>query len=168
MPMSCLFLSLRLYWWKSKGLTVIFPPSITYMTIHDPSFVEGQEHWDNGSLDLEKRYRLGSEVTSLSRSSSSEKNDPLDNLNLSFRLISSMKWESCDPLFCQHKWLTVIFYILMSEYEAMSTCDPSSMSYEQFKEWFRLLSLSFEYLLETGRGKTIQYLRQKAHRTTEK
>uniref|UniRef100_A0A4W6DX23 OCA2 melanosomal transmembrane protein n=1 Tax=Lates calcarifer TaxID=8187 RepID=A0A4W6DX23_LATCA len=67
--------------------------SITYMTLHDPSFVGGEEPWDNSSLDLERRYRLGSEVTSLSlsRSSSSEKNDPLDNLNLNFRLTSIPK-----------------------------------------------------------------------------
>ncbi|KAI3369046.1 hypothetical protein L3Q82_026013, partial [Scortum barcoo] len=67
--------------------------SITYMTLHDPSFVGGEEPWDNGSLDLERRYRLGSEVTSLSlsRSSSSEKSDPLDNLNLNFKLTSSMR-----------------------------------------------------------------------------
>ncbi|XP_029004352.1 P protein [Betta splendens] len=67
--------------------------SITYLTLHDPSFAGGEEPWDNGSLDLERRYRLGSEVTSLSltRSSSSDKSDPLDNLNLSFRLTSSMK-----------------------------------------------------------------------------
>ncbi|XP_070817027.1 P protein [Chaetodon trifascialis] len=67
--------------------------SITYMTLHDPSFVGGEEPWDNSSLDLEKRCRLGSEVTSLSlsRSSSSDKSDPLDNLNLSFRLTSNMK-----------------------------------------------------------------------------
>eukprot|EP00064_Thunnus_orientalis_P012194 superscaffoldBa00001841_g12228 len=66
---------------------------ITYMTLHDPSFVGGEEPWDNSSLDLERRYRLGSEVTSLSltRSSSSEKSDPLDNLNLSFKLTSSMR-----------------------------------------------------------------------------
>lgn len=67
--------------------------SITYMTLHDPSFIGGDEPWDSSSLDLERRYRLGSEVTSLSlsRSSSSEKSDPLDNLNLSFRLSSSMR-----------------------------------------------------------------------------
>uniref|UniRef100_A0A672GQQ0 Oculocutaneous albinism II n=1 Tax=Salarias fasciatus TaxID=181472 RepID=A0A672GQQ0_SALFA len=67
--------------------------SITYMTLHDPSFVGGEEPWDNGSLDVERRYRLGSEVTSLSlsRSSSSDKYDPLDNLSLGFRLTSSMK-----------------------------------------------------------------------------
>ncbi|XP_045905980.1 P protein [Micropterus dolomieu] len=62
--------------------------SITYMTLHDPSFVGGEEPWD-----LEKRYRLGSEVTSLSlsRSDSSEKNEHLDNLNLNFRLTKSMR-----------------------------------------------------------------------------
>ncbi|XP_026161005.1 P protein [Mastacembelus armatus] len=67
--------------------------SITYMTLHDPSFVGGEEPWDNSSLDLERRYRLGSEVNSLSlsRSSSTEKSDPLDNLNLRFRFTSSMK-----------------------------------------------------------------------------
>ncbi|KAF1386210.1 hypothetical protein PFLUV_G00115780 [Perca fluviatilis] len=66
---------------------------MTYMTLHDPSFVGGEEPWDNGSLDLERRYRLGSEVTSLSlsRSSSTEKSDPLENLNLSFRFTSNMK-----------------------------------------------------------------------------
>ncbi|XP_074524489.1 P protein [Halichoeres trimaculatus] len=65
--------------------------SITYMTLHEPSFVEGEgEPWDNGPLDLERRYRLGSEVNSLSlsRSGSSDK-DPIDNIN--FRLTSSMK-----------------------------------------------------------------------------
>lgn len=72
------------------------PPSLTYMTIHDPSFAGGgEEHWANGSLDLERRFRLGSEVTSLSlsRGSSSDKNDPLDNLNLHFKLTSSMRCE---------------------------------------------------------------------------
>uniref|UniRef100_A0A665VRN0 Oculocutaneous albinism II n=1 Tax=Echeneis naucrates TaxID=173247 RepID=A0A665VRN0_ECHNA len=68
--------------------------SITYMTLHDPSFVGREEHWDSNALDLEKRYRLGSEVTSLSlsRSSPSEKNDPLDNRNLNFKITSSMKF----------------------------------------------------------------------------
>uniref|UniRef100_A0A667Z933 OCA2 melanosomal transmembrane protein n=1 Tax=Myripristis murdjan TaxID=586833 RepID=A0A667Z933_9TELE len=67
--------------------------SITYMTLHDPNFMGRDEPWDNSSLDLERRYRLGSEVTSLSlsRSSSSEKTDPLDNLNLNFKLNSSVK-----------------------------------------------------------------------------
>lgn len=59
------------------------------MTIHERSFAGGDEHWANGSLELERRYRLGSEVNSLSlsRSSSSDRNDPLEN----FRLTSNVK-----------------------------------------------------------------------------
>ncbi|XP_008327469.1 P protein isoform X2 [Cynoglossus semilaevis] len=61
--------------------------SITYMTLHN-----SEEPWDNGFLDVERRYRLGSEVTSLSlsRSGSSEKNESLE-LNLNFRLTSSLR-----------------------------------------------------------------------------
>ncbi|XP_076004767.1 P protein [Genypterus blacodes] len=65
--------------------------SVTYMTLHDPGFVGEEELWHNGSLDQEKRYRLGSEVTGLSRSSPSDKSDPLENLNLNFRLSSSLR-----------------------------------------------------------------------------
>lgn len=85
-PTGFFFLSLNPYW-------SFVSPSITYMTIHDPSFVGGEEHWNSGSLDLERRFRLGSEVNglSLSRSGSSEKNDPLDNLSLNFKLSSSMR-----------------------------------------------------------------------------
>lgn len=61
------------------------------MTLHDPSFVGPEEPWENGPLDLERRFRLGSEVTSLSRSSSSDKNDGLDNLSLGLRLNSSVR-----------------------------------------------------------------------------
>uniref|UniRef100_H3CZ81 OCA2 melanosomal transmembrane protein n=1 Tax=Tetraodon nigroviridis TaxID=99883 RepID=H3CZ81_TETNG len=63
--------------------------SLAYMTIHERSFAGGEDPWANGSLDLERRYRLGSEVNSLSlsRSSSSDKNDPLE----SFRLASNVK-----------------------------------------------------------------------------
>ncbi|XP_039985034.1 P protein [Xiphias gladius] len=76
---------------KSPLLRFSQDDSITYMTLHDPSFVGGEEPWNDSFL--ERRYRLGSEVNSLSlsRSSSSEKNDPLDNLNLNFRLTSSMR-----------------------------------------------------------------------------
>uniref|UniRef100_A0A3P8XYC9 Citrate transporter-like domain-containing protein n=1 Tax=Esox lucius TaxID=8010 RepID=A0A3P8XYC9_ESOLU len=65
--------------------------SITYMTLY-----EGEETWDN-SLELERRCRLGSEVTSLSlsRSSSTEK-DSLD-LHLNFKLSNSMR--SCLSVF---------------------------------------------------------------------
>uniref|UniRef100_A0A3B3ZI98 Citrate transporter-like domain-containing protein n=1 Tax=Periophthalmus magnuspinnatus TaxID=409849 RepID=A0A3B3ZI98_9GOBI len=73
--------------------------SITYMTVHDPGFAGVDEHWGHGSLDFERRFRLGSEVTSLSlsRSSSSDKNDSHD-LNLNFNLTHNMRL-LCRPLF---------------------------------------------------------------------
>uniref|UniRef100_A0A3B3XYD4 Citrate transporter-like domain-containing protein n=1 Tax=Poecilia mexicana TaxID=48701 RepID=A0A3B3XYD4_9TELE len=61
------------------------------MTVHEPSFVGAEEPWDNCCMDRERRYRLGSEVASLSRSNSSEKYETLENLNRSFRLASSIK-----------------------------------------------------------------------------
>ncbi|XP_034003634.1 P protein [Trematomus bernacchii] len=78
---------------KSPLLRFSQDESMTYMTLHDPGFVGEEAPWDGGSPDLERRYRLGSEVTnlSLSRSSSSEKNVPLENLNLNFKLTNNVK-----------------------------------------------------------------------------
>ncbi|XP_077572302.1 P protein [Stigmatopora nigra] len=67
--------------------------SMAYMTMHNPAFYGGEEPWDSSAVDLERRYRLGSEVTSLSllRSNSSDKNDPLENLSLGFKLAGALK-----------------------------------------------------------------------------
>uniref|UniRef100_W5MNX6 OCA2 melanosomal transmembrane protein n=1 Tax=Lepisosteus oculatus TaxID=7918 RepID=W5MNX6_LEPOC len=65
---------------------------ITYMALHDPTFTNGDESWESSSAELEKRCHLGSEVTSLSRSTSTEKSDPLDNLNLNFTLSNSLRY----------------------------------------------------------------------------
>lgn len=66
--------------------------SYTYMTVHDPGFAGVDDPWDSSSLDFERRFRLGSEVTglSLSRCSSSDKNDSLD-LNLNFKLTHNIR-----------------------------------------------------------------------------
>uniref|UniRef100_A0A8C7YAP1 Oculocutaneous albinism II n=1 Tax=Oryzias sinensis TaxID=183150 RepID=A0A8C7YAP1_9TELE len=64
--------------------------SITYMTVHEPSFGV-DEPWDSSSLDIERRFRLGSEVASLTRSNSSDKTEAVENLSLGFRLTSSVK-----------------------------------------------------------------------------
>ncbi|KAF6727945.1 P protein [Oryzias melastigma] len=61
------------------------------MTVHEPSFVGVDEPWDSSSLDIERRFRLGSEVASLTRSNSSDKSEALENLSLGFRLTSSVK-----------------------------------------------------------------------------
>ncbi|XP_077389868.1 P protein [Festucalex cinctus] len=68
--------------------------SIAYMTMHNPSFYGGEEPWDSSAMDLERRYRLGSEVTNLSllRSNSSEKSDPLEHLGLRFKIARSLKF----------------------------------------------------------------------------
>uniref|UniRef100_A0A8K9UR55 OCA2 melanosomal transmembrane protein n=1 Tax=Oncorhynchus mykiss TaxID=8022 RepID=A0A8K9UR55_ONCMY len=84
--------------------------SITYMTLY-----EGEETWDNSSLELDRRCRLGSEVTSLSlsRSSSTEK-DPLD-VHLNFKLSNSMR--SCISIFKIGCIFT--FVVLMSLFFSM-------------------------------------------------
>uniref|UniRef100_A0A8C6TEP0 Oculocutaneous albinism II n=1 Tax=Neogobius melanostomus TaxID=47308 RepID=A0A8C6TEP0_9GOBI len=64
--------------------------SITYMTVHDPGFAGVDDLWDSSGLDFERRFRLGSEVAglSLSRCSSSDKNDSLD---LNFKLTHNIR-----------------------------------------------------------------------------
>lgn len=106
-------------------MVIICPSSITYMTLHDPGFVGGEEPWDNSSLDFERRFRLGSEVTSLSlsRSSSSEKNDPLDNLNLNFRLTSSMRWDTWE---CLQKTTTEVNNSHTAAFEPLSLSGKKS------------------------------------------
>ncbi|MGH0174692.1 UNVERIFIED_CONTAM: hypothetical protein FKN15_000456 [Acipenser sinensis] len=64
--------------------------SVRYMALHDPDCTDGEESWESSSGELEKRCRLGSEVTSLSRSTSSERCDPLDSLHWNFTLSSSL------------------------------------------------------------------------------
>ncbi|XP_019752052.1 P protein [Hippocampus comes] len=74
---------------RSPLLRFSHDDSMAYMTMHHPS----EEPWDSSAMDLERRYRLGSEVTSLSllRSNSSDKSDPLEHLSLSFKLARSVK-----------------------------------------------------------------------------
>ncbi|KAJ3599427.1 hypothetical protein NHX12_033390 [Muraenolepis orangiensis] len=50
--------------------------SMTYKSVHEPSFTADGEVWEQSGVDVEKRFRLGSEVTSLSRSLAPEKHDP--------------------------------------------------------------------------------------------
>ncbi|XP_062854223.1 P protein [Trichomycterus rosablanca] len=58
---------------------------ISYMTLHDPSFSPVEESWDGNPAELERRCRLGSEVASLSRSVSTEKNEHNLKLSSNFR-----------------------------------------------------------------------------------
>lgn len=116
--------------------------SITYMTVHDPGFVGVDEHWDNSSLDLERRFRLGSEVTSLSlsRSSSSEKNDSLD---LNFKLTRSMRCCMKTSKIASIFTIVVLCSLFFSMYPdrdnpwrmlAVSSTDSFSMNLTDFRD----------------------------------
>ncbi|KAK7877606.1 hypothetical protein WMY93_031691 [Mugilogobius chulae] len=62
--------------------------SLTYMTVHDPGFAD--EHWDQ-TLDFERRFRLGSEVTSLSLSRSCSSGDKNENLDRNFKFAHNIR-----------------------------------------------------------------------------
>nr|XP_021333029.1 P protein isoform X2 [Danio rerio] len=59
--------------------------SITYMTLHEPSLGSGEESWEASSAELERRCRLGSEVTSLSHITSPEKSENYFKLSFPIR-----------------------------------------------------------------------------------
>ncbi|XP_014382908.1 P protein [Alligator sinensis] len=63
---------------------------LRYMALHNPDFTMEDDSWDNSSAEFEQRSQLGSEMTSLSRSASSEKCELLDNLHVKFN-ISKMR-----------------------------------------------------------------------------
>uniref|UniRef100_A0A663FIJ8 OCA2 melanosomal transmembrane protein n=1 Tax=Aquila chrysaetos chrysaetos TaxID=223781 RepID=A0A663FIJ8_AQUCH len=63
------------------------------MALHNPDFATDDDSWENSSAEFEQRFQLGSEMTSLSRSASSEKHEILDNLPVKFNL-SKMRYFS--------------------------------------------------------------------------
>ncbi|NWV17744.1 P protein, partial [Origma solitaria] len=56
------------------------------MALHNPDFTTDDDSWDNSSAEFEQRFQLESEMTSFSRSASSEKYEILDNLHAKFNL----------------------------------------------------------------------------------
>ncbi|NXB80036.1 P protein, partial [Donacobius atricapilla] len=56
------------------------------MALHNPDFTTDDDSWDNSSAEFEQRFQLESEMTSFSRSASSEKYEILDNLHVKFNL----------------------------------------------------------------------------------
>ncbi|XP_056316143.1 P protein [Danio aesculapii] len=64
--------------------------SITYMTLHEPSLGSGEESWEASSAELERRCRLGSEVTSLSHITSPEKSENYFKLSFPIRYCLGM------------------------------------------------------------------------------
>nr|XP_009664683.1 PREDICTED: P protein [Struthio camelus australis] len=56
------------------------------LALHNPDFTTDDDSWDNSSAEFEQRFHLGSGMTSLSRSVSSERYEILDNLHVKFNL----------------------------------------------------------------------------------
>uniref|UniRef100_A0A8C2U8Y5 OCA2 melanosomal transmembrane protein n=1 Tax=Coturnix japonica TaxID=93934 RepID=A0A8C2U8Y5_COTJA len=90
------------------------------MALHNPDFTTDDDSWDNSSAEFEQRFHLGSEMTSLSRSASSEKYEILDNLHVKFNL-SKMRSESNIILFTFSSFSKL--YTLTSLLTAMNLTD---------------------------------------------
>uniref|UniRef100_A0A8C4XTJ6 OCA2 melanosomal transmembrane protein n=1 Tax=Falco tinnunculus TaxID=100819 RepID=A0A8C4XTJ6_FALTI len=56
------------------------------VALHNPDFTTDDDSWDYSSAEFEQRFQLGSEMTSLSRSASSEKYEILENLHVKLNL----------------------------------------------------------------------------------
>uniref|UniRef100_A0A803TQS1 OCA2 melanosomal transmembrane protein n=1 Tax=Anolis carolinensis TaxID=28377 RepID=A0A803TQS1_ANOCA len=63
-----------------------------FMAVHNTDFTTDDDSWENSSAEFEQRFQLGSEMASLSRSSS-EKSEMLDHFYVKFNL-SKMRYES--------------------------------------------------------------------------
>ncbi|XP_053563699.1 P protein isoform X2 [Bombina bombina] len=115
---------------------------LQYISLEKPDFTIGGESWENSSSEFEQRYRLGSEVGTLSRSMSSEKYEVLDSLHDKFkfsRLRCFLKNLKIAVLFI----ITVVCSILFSTYSdksnpwemlALSSLESYSMNLTDFRD----------------------------------
>ncbi|KAL6458019.1 hypothetical protein MHYP_G00332490 [Metynnis hypsauchen] len=121
---------------RSPLLKFSHDDGLTYMTLHDPSLVPGDELWDN-SAELERRCRLGSEVASLSRSLSTEKSE--HNFKLSSNLRYCLRITKLVTIFI----IVVLCSLFFSMYPdrerpwrmfAVSSTESFSMNFTDFRD----------------------------------
>uniref|UniRef100_A0A803TBS5 OCA2 melanosomal transmembrane protein n=1 Tax=Anolis carolinensis TaxID=28377 RepID=A0A803TBS5_ANOCA len=79
---------------RQSGVCVDYLAILFYrfMAVHNTDFTTDDDSWENSSAEFEQRFQLGSEMASLSRSSS-EKSEMLDHFYVKFNL-SKMRYES--------------------------------------------------------------------------
>lgn len=79
---------------EERDVSCLVVCSISYMTVRDPGFPSGGESsLDGSSTEAERKARLADEASAgLTRSWSSEKSDLLDNIHLSFKLSSNIRY----------------------------------------------------------------------------
>ncbi|XP_053491887.1 P protein isoform X1 [Ictalurus furcatus] len=122
---------------RSPLLRITQDDGLTYMTLRDPGFSPGDESWDGSSAELERRCRLGSEVTSLSRSLSTDKTE--NNFKLSSNLRNCFRVTKLVTIFIIVVLCTLLFSIFPDRDRpwrmlAVSSTSSFSMNLTNFRE----------------------------------
>ncbi|KAG7326140.1 hypothetical protein KOW79_009541 [Hemibagrus wyckioides] len=122
---------------RSPLLRITQDNGLTYMTLRDPGFGPGDELWDGNSAELERRCRLGSEVTSLSRSMSTDKTE--NNFKLSSNLRNCLRVTKLVTIFIIVILCTLLFSMFPDRDRpwrmlAVSSTSSFSMNLTNFRE----------------------------------
>ncbi|KAB5583792.1 hypothetical protein PHYPO_G00099720 [Pangasianodon hypophthalmus] len=109
------------------------------MTLRDPGFGPGDELWNGNSVELERRCRLGSEVTSLSRSLSTDKTETSNNFKLSSNLRNCLRVTKLVTIFIIVILCTLLFSMFPDRDRpwrmlAVSSTSSFSMNLTNFRE----------------------------------
>ncbi|KAI5109531.1 P protein isoform X1 [Silurus meridionalis] len=122
---------------RSPLLRITQDDDLTYMTLRDPGFSSRDEYWDGNSVELERRCRLGSEVTSLSRSVSTDKTE--NNFKLSSNLRNCLRVTKLVTIFIIVILCTLLFSMFPDRDRpwrmlAISSTSSFSMNLTNFRE----------------------------------
>ncbi|KAI5615994.1 P protein isoform X3, partial [Silurus asotus] len=122
---------------RSPLLRITQEDDLTYMTLRDPGFSSRDEFWDGNSVELERRCRLGSEVTSLSRSVSTDKTE--NNFKLSSNLRNCLRVTKLVTIFIIVILCTLLFSMFPDRDRpwrmlAISSTSSFSMNLTNFRE----------------------------------
>ncbi|XP_053539450.1 P protein [Ictalurus punctatus] len=122
---------------RSPLLRITQDDGLTYMTLRDPGFSPRDESWDGSSAELERRCRLGSEVTSLSRSLSTDKTE--NNFKLSSNLRNCFRVTKLVTIFIIVVLCTLLFSMFPDRDRpwrmlAVSSTSSFSMNLTNFRE----------------------------------
>ncbi|XP_034154163.2 P protein [Pangasianodon hypophthalmus] len=124
---------------RSPLLRITQDDGLTYMTLRDPGFGPGDELWNGNSVELERRCRLGSEVTSLSRSLSTDKTETSNNFKLSSNLRNCLRVTKLVTIFIIVILCTLLFSMFPDRDRpwrmlAVSSTSSFSMNLTNFRE----------------------------------
>uniref|UniRef100_A0A8C4V4H8 OCA2 melanosomal transmembrane protein n=1 Tax=Falco tinnunculus TaxID=100819 RepID=A0A8C4V4H8_FALTI len=123
------------------------------VALHNPDFTTDDDSWDYSSAEFEQRFQLGSEMTSLSRSASSEKYEILENLHVKLNL-SKMRYFSGFILFGIYPDQSVSWQML-----AVSPLESFSMNLTDFHDSALLkLDIGGPFVADVADQQTEEYI----------